>query len=155
MDFPPPYGTRTIHWFPFSDQHTLPGTLGVERITTGICVDSRAITTVLAAGRRPVVARTLSAPRVRAVVLALLTRLHVGGDGFAVTVTSGAHTASFTGRRQSRATGLAAALVVRRLAALPAGVRHIDEVIEPVGFLTELAEYGFDLHLGGVHHEAE
>ncbi|GAA2118216.1 saccharopine dehydrogenase family protein [Actinomadura alba] len=155
MDFPQPYGTRTVHRFPFSDQQTLPGTLGVERVTTGMCLDSRALTTVLAAARRPVVTRLLSAPRVRAAASALLTRAHVGGDGFAVTVTSGAHTASFTGRRQSRATGLAAALVVRQLDALPAGVRHIDEVIEPVGFLTELAGHGFDLDLGAVHHEAE
>jgi hypothetical protein len=45
------------------------------------------------------------------------------------------------------------ALLVRRLATPPAGFRHIDRVVEPVGFLTELAEHGFELDLGA-HYDA-
>ncbi|MFV2172170.1 hypothetical protein ACFHW2_07115 [Actinomadura sp. LOL_016] len=37
--FPPPYGTRRVHRFPFPDQYTLPG-----RVRTGLALDSRAVT---------------------------------------------------------------------------------------------------------------
>ncbi|WP_245679216.1 saccharopine dehydrogenase NADP-binding domain-containing protein [Actinomadura hibisca] len=137
--FPPPYGTRTVHRFPFSDQHTLPRTLGV-RARTGLCLDSRALTAAL-----PRAARLLERPRARALAEAALAKVHVGGDGFAVTATAGGHTAAFSGRRQSRATGLAAAEVVRRLPELPAGVWHIEQAIEPAGFLAALTAAGFHL----------
>ncbi|MFG1856452.1 hypothetical protein ACGFJT_31780 [Actinomadura geliboluensis] len=75
---------------------------------------------------------------------AAFRHVHVGGDGFAVAVASGGRVRSFAERRQSRATGLAAALVVRRPAGAPAGVRHIEDVAGP-GFLPELAARGFAL----------
>lgn len=147
MSFPPPYGERTVHRFPFSDQYTLPGTLDVPSVSTGLCLDSRLTTGLLAAAGRPVAARLLRRPRVRGLLLGLLGRVHLGGDGFAVAVTSGTVGAAFTGRLQSRATGRAAALMVRHLPALPPGVRHIEQLVDPVTFLTELAADGFDLHL--------
>lgn len=130
MRFPPPYGVRTVHRFPFSDQYTLPG-----RVRTGLCLDSRALTAVLPRLRRF---------RDAAPLRAAFRHVHVGGDGFAVAVASGGRVRSFAGRRQSRATGLAAALVVRRLAGAPPGVRHIEDVAGP-GFLPELAARGFAL----------
>jgi NAD(P)-dependent dehydrogenase (short-subunit alcohol dehydrogenase family) len=148
MHFPAPHGTRTVHRFPFSDQYTLPGTLGVTTVSTGLCLDSRLITAMLASASRPVVARLLHRPRIRKVLLTSLTRIHLGGDGFAVTVHSGTVTATFSGSRQSRATGLAAALLVRRLPTLPPGVAHIEQLVEPAPFLTELAADGFTLDLG-------
>ncbi|MER7547818.1 saccharopine dehydrogenase NADP-binding domain-containing protein [Spirillospora sp. NPDC127506] len=130
MRFPPPYGTRTVHRFPFSDQYTLPG-----RVRTGLCLDSRALTALLPRLRRV---------RDAAPLRAALRHVHVGGDGFAVAVESGERVRSFSGRRQSRATGLAAALVVRRLDGMPPGVRHIEDAVGP-DFLPELAAHGFDL----------
>ncbi|MBC6456534.1 saccharopine dehydrogenase NADP-binding domain-containing protein [Actinomadura sp. HBU206391] len=160
MRFPPPYGTRTVHRFPFSDQYTLAGAYGIDRATTGLCLDSRALTALLAAARRTGATRLLRRPRVRAAALAALMRVHVGSEGFAVTATAGTFTASFSGHRQRRATGLTAALLIRRLDALPAGVRHIDQVVEPVEFLSELSKHGFDLDLGTAddepaHYDAE
>ncbi|MGP4029580.1 hypothetical protein [Actinomadura sp. 3N407] len=70
--------------------------------------------------------------------------MHVGGDGFAVAVASGGSVRSFAGRRQSRATGLAAAMVVRRLDAASPGVRHIEDAVDG-DFLPELAAHGFEL----------
>lgn len=131
MRFPPPYGMRTVHRFPFSDQYTLPG-----RVRTGLCLDSRALTAAL--------------PRLRpfrrvGAVRTVFRHVHLGGDWFAVAVASGGRVRSFAGRLQSRATGLAAALVVRRLAdGMPPGVRHIEGAVGP-GFLRELAAHGFDL----------
>ncbi|MEY9211810.1 saccharopine dehydrogenase NADP-binding domain-containing protein [Thermobifida halotolerans] len=147
-DFPPPHGRRTVRRFPFSDQYTLPDTLGIEDARTGLCLDSRAATALLAAGGRPAVARLLRHPRIRGVLLAVLGGLHVGGDGFAVTAVAGTARAAFGGHRQSRATGLAAALLARRLPDLPAGVRHVEQAVDPVEFLTELAAHGFTLDLG-------
>ncbi|HEX6358189.1 saccharopine dehydrogenase family protein [Actinophytocola sp.] len=147
MPFPAPYGVRTVHRFPFSDQYTLPGTLGVTSVSTGLCLDSRLLTTLLAAAGRPAVARLLRRPPVRKLVLALLGGIHLGGDGFAVTVHSGTVAASFSGARQSRATGVTAALLVRRLPSMPPGVAHIEQLVEPAAFLAELAAEGFDLNL--------
>lgn len=147
MTFPAPYGTRTVHRFPFSDQYTLPGTLGVPAARTGLCLDSRLFTSLLVAAGRPAAARLLRRGRVRSLLLTALEKVHFGSDAFAVTVTSGTARAAFSGRRQSRATGRAAALLIRALPALPPGVRHIEQLVDPVAFLTELAVDGFDLHL--------
>ncbi len=47
MRFPEPYGVRTVHRFPFSDQYTLPG-----RVRTGLCLDSPGSATWARCGRR-------------------------------------------------------------------------------------------------------
>ncbi|MEU4761783.1 hypothetical protein AB0H12_00925 [Actinosynnema sp. NPDC023794] len=52
VEFPAPYGTRTVHGFPFSDQRTLPDTLDVDRVRTGLCPDSRLTTALLPAAAR-------------------------------------------------------------------------------------------------------
>ncbi|MGW3353659.1 saccharopine dehydrogenase family protein [Nonomuraea rubra] len=148
MRFPQPYGERVVHRFPFSDQYTLPATLGTPSARTGLCLDSRLLSRLLSAAGRPAVARLLHRPKVRALLLRVLGAAHVGGDGFAVTVRCGTVRASFHGRRQSRATGRAAALLIRRLPGLPAGAGHIEQLVEPVAFLTELAAEGFALDLG-------
>ncbi|MEV0390371.1 saccharopine dehydrogenase NADP-binding domain-containing protein [Nonomuraea sp. NPDC050643] len=148
MGFPAPHGTRTVHRFPFSDQYTLPGTLDVPSARTGLCLDSRLTTGLLAAAGRPAVARLLRRPRVRDLLLTALEKIHLGNEGFAVTVGSGTARASFSGRLQSRATGRAAALLVRDLPALAPGVRHIERLVDPVAFLSELAADGFTLDLG-------
>ncbi|TDE57725.1 saccharopine dehydrogenase [Nonomuraea mesophila] len=148
MRFPESYGERTVHRFPFSDQYTLPTTLGVGAARTGLCLDSRLLTRLLSVARRPAVARLLRRPQVRRLLLAVLGAVHVGGDGFAVTVRGGTVQASFSGRRQSRATGRMAALLIRHLPGLPAGAHHVEQLVDPAAFLTELAADGFDLDLG-------
>ncbi len=147
MRFPGPYGWRTIHRFPFSDQFTLPRTLGVEQVKTGLCLQARGTTTLLAAARHTAFFRLLQHPKVSDALLVVLTRVHLGGDGFAVTACSGGVRASLTGRLESRATGLAAALVVARLPSMPPGARHIEQLVDPADFLAELASHGFDLEL--------
>ncbi|WP_234330869.1 saccharopine dehydrogenase NADP-binding domain-containing protein [Streptomyces sp. NRRL F-4474] len=125
----PGHGRRTAHPFPFSDQHTLPRTLGVEQVTTRLCLDSKPLTTALfglrAAARRPAVRRALTAA---------FSRIHLGGDGFAVRADArrgDLHAAcAVTGREQSRMTALAAAYATRALltGALPVGVHHIEQL---------------------------
>ncbi|MDT0304009.1 NAD(P)H-binding protein [Streptomonospora wellingtoniae] len=159
--FPPPYGLRTAYRFPFSDQYTLPETLGAPAAETGLCLDTRALTPLLGAARRPFAARLLRRPRVRAAARRALLRVHAGGDGFAATAARGQVTAWFSGRSQSRASGVAAALAAGRLPGLAPGVHHIEQAVDPVGFLTELAAHGFVLGLPeevvppGPHYDAQ
>lgn len=146
-EFPAPYGQRTVHGFPFSDQYTLPRTLGIARVRTGLCLDSRMMTGLLGSARRAPVARLLDRPRARALLRFALSEVHLGGDGFALSATAGGHRATFAGRRQSSATGVAAALLTLRLPGMPPGVRHIEQLVEPQEFLAELAARGFALDL--------
>lgn len=166
----PGHGTRTAHPFPFSDQHTLPRTLGVPRVTTRLCLDSRPLTAALFAARRAGLAGPLARPVVQRRLARALGRVRVGGDGFVVRVDawgggawrgdaapcgrraswgeSDRHAAyALTGRGQSRVTGLVAAHAVRVLmdGALPPGVRHVEE-LPPLAALPEsLAGHGVRL----------
>ncbi|MEU4761784.1 hypothetical protein AB0H12_00930 [Actinosynnema sp. NPDC023794] len=67
-------------------------------------------------------------------------------------MSAGGVTCAFSGRRQSRATGVVAALLVDLLPALPHGVWHVDQVVDPEAFLSEAAAHGFDLHLPHTMH---
>ncbi|XVU28727.1 hypothetical protein ACQPZJ_17225 [Actinoplanes sp. CA-054009] len=109
---------------------------------SGAASASPALTRILAAAGRPAVSRALL---VRRPLLAALSRAHVGRDGFAVTVDGGG---SFSGRDQSRATGVVAARIIDRLPGLAPGVRHIEQVVEPVPFLRDVTTAGFALDLG-------
>ncbi len=145
-EFPAPYGRRVVHRFPFSDQHTL----GLPDVRTGLALDSRAATLMLGIANRPWLARTLHRPMLRPFTERVFGGLHLGGDGFAVTVEAGGVRASFTGSRQSRATGIFAAHVIRHLPDLRPGVAHVEDLLDPVEFLTGLAAEGFGLDLGEV-----
>lgn len=149
----PGYGTRTAHPFPFSDQHTLPRTLGVPAVTTRLCLDSRPLTAALFALRRTGLLRAARRPGVRRMLTGALSRVHLGGDGFALRADArrGDRRAAWalTGHGQSRATGLVAAYVVRELVTgvPPAGVHHIEQLPALAGLPEALAaEHGVVLH---------
>ncbi|WP_116022080.1 saccharopine dehydrogenase family protein [Thermomonospora umbrina] len=130
----PGYGRRRAHPFPFSDQHTLRRTLGVPEATTRLCLDSRPLTAALFALRRTGVLGVARHPRVLRALTDAVTRVHVGGDGFALRADArlGERSAAYAliGREQGRITGVVAAHVTRRLldGGLPHGVHHIDEL---------------------------
>lgn len=143
--FLPGHGTHRAHPFPFSDQHTLRGTLGVPEATTRLCLDSRPLTAALFALRRTGLVR--GARRTR-LLTGVFSRVHLGGDGFALRADAcrGDARAVFalTGREQSRVTGLVAAEVTREVlqGALPAGVRHIEQLSALAGLPERLTEDG-------------
>ncbi|WP_093841481.1 saccharopine dehydrogenase [Streptomyces aidingensis] len=143
----PGHGRRRAHPFPFSDQHTLPETLGVPEVTTRLCLDSRALTRVLFA-LRPATRR----PGLRRALAAALRHTHLGGDPFAVRADAwrGDRHAAFalTGRTQSRISGLVAAHTARRAldGRLPAGVHHIEQVPVLADLPECLAPEGVTLH---------
>ncbi|MCX5204512.1 saccharopine dehydrogenase NADP-binding domain-containing protein [Streptomyces sp. NBC_00237] len=145
----PGYGSRTAHWFPFSDQRTLPRTLaGVDRATTRLCLDSRLLTAALFALRRVGLLRAARHEPVSRVLVRVFGKLHTGGDGFAVRVDAwrgGDHAAyALEGRRQSVVTGLVAAHVARELLSntLPTGVHHIEQLPALHGIPEALARHG-------------
>ncbi|WP_030763188.1 saccharopine dehydrogenase NADP-binding domain-containing protein [Streptomyces sp. NRRL F-2664] len=139
----PGHGRRTAHPFPFSDQHTLPRTLGVQRVTTRLCLDSGPLTAALfglrAAARRPPVRRALTAS---------FSRIHLGGDGFALRADArrgDRHAAcAVTGREQSRFTALVASYVTRELlTGTPSpGVHHIEQLPALSGLPETLTAHG-------------
>ncbi|MFF0551332.1 saccharopine dehydrogenase NADP-binding domain-containing protein [Streptomyces sp. NPDC004311] len=143
----PGHGRHTAHPFPFSDQHTLSRTLGVQRVTTRLCLDSRPLTSVLFGLRRP--ARR---PAVRDALTAVFRRVHLGGEEFAVRADArrGDRHAAFalTGRSQSRVTALVAAHVTGELltGTLPPGVHHIEQLPALAGLPEALAAHGVTLH---------
>lgn len=118
----PGHGRRTTHPFPFSDQHTLPRTLGISQVTTRLCLDSRLLTASLFA-----LQPAAQHPAVRRALAASFRRVHLGSDRFAVRVDAyrgDRHAAyALTGRQQSRVTGLVAAHATRELltGSLPPG----------------------------------
>ncbi|WP_234383091.1 hypothetical protein [Streptomyces dysideae] len=149
----PGYGTRTAHPFPFSDQHTLPRTLGAPEVTTRLCLDSRPLTATLFALRRTGLLRAARRPGVRRMLTGAFRRVHLGDDGFAIRADArqGDRHATYalTGHGQSRVTGLVAAYVTRELltGTPPTGVHHIEQLPtlarQPE---TLAAEHGVELH---------
>ncbi|WP_331755802.1 saccharopine dehydrogenase NADP-binding domain-containing protein [Streptomyces sp. NBC_01643] len=130
----PGYGIRTVHPFPFSDQHTLRRTLGVAEITTRMCLDSRLLTGLLFALRRAGLLRAARLHTVRTTLTEVFRRVHIGGDGFGIRADArrGDRHVAYTinGQAQSRVTGLVAAYVARELLTntAPVGVHHIEEL---------------------------
>ncbi|ATE53559.1 saccharopine dehydrogenase NADP-binding domain-containing protein [Actinosynnema pretiosum] len=124
--FPEPFGERRVRGFPFSDQVTLPTTLPVDRVRTGLCLDSRLATALLPAVRW---------------LGPLASSVRLGGDGFAVVASAGGMTCSFSGNGQSRATGVIAAALVELLPTVPVGRWHVEQVVEPEAFLGALEGY--------------
>jgi hypothetical protein len=145
----PGYGARTAHPFPFSDQHTLPRTLGVPEATTRLCLDSRSLTAALFALRRTGLLRGARRPGLRRLLTAAFSRVHLGGDGFALRADArrgDRHAAyALTGRQQSRVSGLVAAYVIRELltgSGVPAGVHHIEQLPALADLPERLAAHG-------------
>jgi len=150
----PDFGVRTAYPFPFSDQLTLTRTLGIP-VTTRVCFDSAAVTAALFGLRRAGVVRSLHRAGATRLLAAATSRLPLGGDRFVVHAAAGdgsgvATWAAVTGRQECRATGVLAAhvadLLLRRPP--PAGVRHIDEVVDAAAFLPALRPYGLALQEG-------
>ncbi|WP_220449897.1 saccharopine dehydrogenase family protein [Nonomuraea longispora] len=148
----PGHGRRTAYPLDFSDQHSLRRTLGAPRVTTRMCLDSAFSTTLLAGLRRLGVFRR---PALRGLITTALSRVHLGGDGFAIrvdAVNGDRHAAlALAGNGQSRATALVAAHVTRTVLAgmLPTGVHHIDQLSALADIPERLAAHGILPHAIG------
>ncbi|MER5493500.1 saccharopine dehydrogenase [Streptomyces sp. NPDC002490] len=148
----PGFGRRTAHPFPFSDQHASARTLGVPRVTTRLCLDSRLLTALLFGARATGLLRLAARPGPGRLLTSLFGRVHPGGDAFAVRVDAhrGGRRVGYAvrGHRQSRFTALVAAHTARHLlhAPWPLGVVHLDEIAELSDLPDRLASAGLTLH---------
>lgn len=155
--FPGEYGRRTAYRFDFSDQHVLARTLGVEKVATRLCFDSATATRLLALARRAGAFRALKSRWARDALVALLSRLRLGSDGFSVKVEAegavdgypGTYSGSVSGRGEGYATGIVAASVAERLYAAPCerGVLHIEQLFEASAMFDQITAHGLTVVL--------
>ena len=137
--FPAGFGVRRAWRFDFADQKVLHDTSGVTAITA-YCLDSRLVTTALAAA-----ARCPGAPQALLAAKPVSRWVARGRDWWALTVTDEAgHQMWALGRAQSRATGAVAALAAHRVLSNPPanGVHHLHELTTLDEALPWLGDHG-------------
>ncbi|WP_036695951.1 saccharopine dehydrogenase family protein [Paenibacillus taiwanensis] len=139
-DFGYKRGHKRAYRFPFSDQQTLPHTLGVPSVATRLCFDSSVVTTLVAGLRKSGLSRLLRIPWVRHATVKCFSHLHFGKDHFAVTAKAKGQRAGIEstvacmlhGKDQSDMTARVAAYVAHAInkSPYPAGVYHIEQLFE-------------------------
>jgi saccharopine dehydrogenase (NAD+, L-lysine forming) len=137
MDMGFQWGKRTAYLFPFSDQQSLPRTLGVPGASTRLCFDSRVATALLASLHSTGLVRLINVNWVRNLLVRSFGWLKAGSDRYAVTVKGIGRDSTQTeffleGANESLATARTAAAVAQAVysEALPGGVFHIDQLFE-------------------------
>jgi saccharopine dehydrogenase (NAD+, L-lysine-forming) len=147
---PDPFGRRTAYRFDFSDQHTLPATLGVENVNTWLCFDSRVITKVLWFISKLRLLSVLPLWQWSNAIANFSRSFAVGGKQFAVQVDavgSDGNERSYTlvGDGEARTTGVVAAHVAKYLlgSSAPPGVLHIEQLLKLETLLVALSDRVF------------
>ena len=154
IEFPQPFGARSAYLFPFSDQVLYPRTMGVRTAFTRLAIEPASLARLLAASVRVGAARLVASERVR-----LALARHHGtrtpeARGFAlrVDVCRGHRSASATlvGRAQADAAASGASATVRSLMegkVSKPGAWMPEQVIDPSGFISDLAKHGLTVQL--------
>lgn len=152
--FPAPFGERPTYRFDFSDQHTLPQTLGVPRVSTWATCNSASLARILCRLARHGVLRWTRYRAVRRLAVLLLGSLRTGSDRFALVVDavtqSGDSRVSFAtaiGTEEAQATAVIAAETLRRVLINPPafGVFQLDELYDLTEFEETLANNGIGI----------
>lgn len=127
-----------VYRFPFSDQITLPLTLGVPSVSTRACFDSRGATSAAALLRRTGLTRLLRNRTVRNLAVKALSRISFGSEGYAVKVDAYGSLDGkpakieygITGVHEAAITAVTAAGVALRLyeSAPEPGIYHIEQL---------------------------
>ncbi|MCO1656806.1 saccharopine dehydrogenase NADP-binding domain-containing protein [Pseudonocardia humida] len=148
----PGSGTRTAYPFGFSDQHALAASLGIP-VTTRLCLDSAPLTGALFALRRAGLFTALRRLGADGPLVGAMARIGFGSDRWVVhAAATGAggrrRWAAASGHGESAATARVAAHVAALLdtGTAPAGVHHLDRLVEPDAFLDRLRADGVALH---------
>jgi short subunit dehydrogenase-like uncharacterized protein len=147
--FPEPYAQRTVHRFPFSDQYTLKDSLSVANAASWLCFDSPAMTRLIGLARLPLMRQLFKQRWIKQIAAHIIQKWHVGREDFVLTARAKndlhTHQVWLTGKHQSEATGLVAALVVEQLTSIPAlsGVYHIEQLFQLEDFLPALEKHGY------------
>ncbi|MFW5435745.1 saccharopine dehydrogenase family protein [Paenibacillus apiarius] len=141
IDFGAEWGRRTAYRFNFSDQQTLPRTLGVPTVSTRLCFDSAAVTALLAGARAANMFRLLKTGWIRRAVVRCFGMMRIGEEAFAVKVDargskSGeeAWAECFLHRKnEAQMTAKVAVFAANAVltSQLPHGVYHIEQLFGP------------------------
>lgn len=152
--FPGIWGRRTTYRFDFSDQHVLPRTLGLNSVSTRVAFDSALATNLLAFSKKVGLLNLLHYQWAQDGMVKLLQTFRYGTEQFVVQVDaqgkvgSQQRTARYAvaGHREARFTGLVAAQVANELVTgtFASGVHHIEQLFEPLAFITKLSDAGLD-----------
>lgn len=139
-DFGADLKVRTAYRFPFSDQETLPHTLGVPSVSTRLCFDSRIVTSTIALFKGLGFDRLLRLKPMRSLAIQLLGKLRVGSARYAVKITgygvkSGVETLieyGLQGTEEAEITAQTAIAVAMAVYSsnLSKGVYHIEQLFE-------------------------
>jgi saccharopine dehydrogenase (NAD+, L-lysine-forming) len=159
--FPANLGRRTTYRFDFSDQHMLPRTLGINTVSTRFGFESALLTDLMAQAKKIGLFSLLRYQWAQDVLVKLLRMLHLGTELFVAQVDAQGlvngrrqtSSSAVSGDGEGRITGLVAALVAERLIKgnFPSGVFHIEQLFEPIPFITELEADGLRFHTNTVH----
>lgn len=133
-------GRKRVYRFPFSDQRTLPGTLGVPDVSTRLGFDVNGIARTAAGLGRLGIFRWLRWSPMRTLSVRLAGALHAGSEQFAVRVVaygrsngrSAESGCTIRGIRQSDMTARVAAHTAEMLLARPKlrGILHLEELLD-------------------------
>lgn len=144
---PKPFGRRKAYRFDFSDQHTLPTTLGVDNVNTWMCFDSRAVTWVLWGLTKSRLFSVIPLWRWSNAISRLSHSAPIGGTRFVVQVDAVGNSENhgrFTlvGDGEAQMTGLVAAYVAEHLlsTSTPPGTLHIEQLMDLETLLGKLAD---------------
>lgn len=134
-------GRKRAYRFNFSDQHTLPRTLGVPSVTTRLCLDSSAATTALAWLKTSGAVLLLNWKPIRQAMIRLIgagssfgqARFALKIDAWGCRGSENAHVECFLqGKREAEVTAQVAAAAAEILcrSSLPHGIYPIEQVFE-------------------------
>ncbi|OWR31471.1 saccharopine dehydrogenase [Saccharibacillus sp. O23] len=139
-DFGGELGRKRVYRFPFSDQCTLPRTLGIVDISTRMGFDVSGVSRTASALRRLGVFGLLRWKPLRSASVALAGALHAGSERFAVRADAyglrngrpAKACCTIRGVRQSDITARVAAYAAEMLASRPdlRGVLHLEELLD-------------------------
>lgn len=152
--FPSPFGERTTYCFDFSDQHTLPQTLGVPSVSTWTTYDRPAPARFLSRLARLGLLRWMRYRPLRRSAVWLLGTVRAGADQFVVAVTATTEGESQTisataiGREEAQATAVIAAETLRHVLnkAPMAGVFQLDELYDLADYQGSLGRHGIQIN---------
>lgn len=138
FDFGEGIGRKTAYRFNFSDQHTLPGTLGVSPVVTRLCFDSAFVTGLLFVMKKAGVLKLLRFKSMARLAAGLFARMRLGTEAYALKVEASGSKLGipqkaegfFHGSIESDMTARVAAAVAAELyrGEQPSGVYHIEQL---------------------------
>ena len=159
IEFPSPFGPRSAYLFPFSDQVLYPRTMGALTAQTRLAIEPAGLGRLLAASVRLGAVRLVARERVRNVLAKRRSNRapNEGAARFALRVDvihdgRSAH-ATLVGGRQANAAAAGASATVRSLMEgeiSEPGAWMPEQVINPPGFFSRLAEQGLTVALAAI-----